>query len=457
MYFGLHTKEIELQIAPVDLYSVLSEQSETTFLLESAEGTAKKARFSFLGFSPSKKIVFENKRIRVDEEEFDTRNPLEFLKQEISVSNAPTTVCPFIGGAVGYVSFEYIHYLEKLQTSLQITDELSFPDFEFGIFDDCIVYDHKENTVRYMYTKENRLDEMYSFIKDATFDNEQFEMYNKKCTVSKDQFCKNVARAKEYILQGDVFQTVLSKRYDLKFKGSLLPFYKKLKAINPSPYMYYLKFKDRQVIGSSPENLVRVEGNIIKSYATLAGTRPRGKTPEEDKQLEIELLTDEKEKAEHLMLVDLTRNDIGKVAKPGTVSVPELMKIQKYSHVQHISSLVEGILQEGRDAYDAFNAIFPAGTVSGAPKVRALEIIRELEKTKRGPYGGAVGYFSRNGNCDFAIGIRTLFANKNKAYIQTGAGIVYDSIAEKEFEETENKAQALLHAVGDEKYEALIT
>jgi len=211
--------------------------------------------------------------------------------------------------------------------------------------------------------------------------------------------------------------------------------------------MYFLSFGDRKIIGSSPENLVRVEGRKIDSYATLAGTRPRGKNPAEDEALEKELLADEKERAEHLMLVDLTRNDVGKVSKFGTVNVPELMEVHKYSHVQHICSHVEGELAEGKDCFDAFNSVFPAGTVSGAPKLRAMEIIEELEKSRRGPYSGAVGYFSFNRNCDFAIAIRTLFARRQKAYVQAGAGIVYDSVPEREYQETENKMRALLKAL----------
>ena len=281
-------------------------------------------------------------------------------------------------------------------------------------------------------------------------------MFNKKCNVSKERFCKMVEEAKEHIRAGDIFQTVLSKRYEIRYAGSMMPFYRKLKATNPSLYMFYIKFGEREVIGSSPENLIRVEGRELTSYATLAGTRPRVKTETEDTRLETELLNDEKERAEHLMLVDLTRNDIGKISVPGTVKVPEFMSVHKYSDVQHIASVVTGRLADGKDSFDAFSSIFPAGTVSGAPKVRAIEIIDKLEGTKRGPYVGAVGYFSANGNADFAIGIRTLFARKGSAYIQTGAGIVYDSVPEKEFDETEGKARALLQAIGVEKYEAAL-
>ncbi len=443
---------MELQISPVDLFSVLSEHCENTFLLESSEGVEKLSRFSFLGFSPSKKIKLKNSILNINGQETEVKDPLPALKKEIS--NSEIKAPGFLGGAVGYFSFDYIRYVEQLSSELK--DEINFPDFEFGIFDDAIVFDHKENRIRYVYQKENRLDQILKFIKDSAFITKPLEIYNIKSNINKQKFCENVEIAKEHIRAGNIFQTVLSKRYEIKFSGSLISFYKKLKATNPSPYMYYLKFGEREIIGSSPENLVRVEDKNITSYATLAGTRPRGKNKEEDARLETELLNDEKERAEHIMLVDLTRNDIGKIAEVGSVKVPELMNVHKYSHVQHIASLVTGKLRKDKDAFDAFNAIFPAGTVSGAPKIRAIEIINELEKTKRGPYAGAVGYFSTNGNADFAIGIRTLFANKNRAYIQTGAGIVYDSVPEKEFQETENKAKALLHAIGEDRYEATI-
>ncbi|MBI5553850.1 MAG: anthranilate synthase component I family protein [Candidatus Diapherotrites archaeon] len=356
-----------------------------------------------------------------------------------------------MGGAVGYVSFEFIRQQEKITGTL--ADDTDFPDFEFGVFNDAVVFNHSENSIHYIHRGENRLEELNGFIQDASFESKPFEMYNKKCSRTPEAFHADVEKAQEHIRAGDIFQTVLSKRYEIRFSGSLLPFYRKLKAISPSPYMYCLQFGERQVIGSSPENLIRVEGNEITSYATLAGTRPRGKTPAQDQMLEEELLSDEKERAEHIMLVDLTRNDVGKVAVPGSVQVSELMTVRKYANVQHISSVVSGKLRAGQNTENAFTAIFPAGTVSGAPKIRAIEIIGETEKIRRGPYGGAVGYFSANGNMDFAICIRSLFAHKNKAFIQTGAGIVADSVPEKEFAETEAKARALLNAIGDEKYE----
>jgi anthranilate synthase component 1 len=255
-----------------------------------------------------------------------------------------------------------------------------------------------------------------------------------------------VEKAKEYIVSGDIFQVVLSKRYDFHIKGDLMAFYRSLRDINPSPYMYFFKAGKRQIVGSSPEMLARIDNRVVETFP-IAGTRPCVENPSENRQLAEELLADPKERAEHVMLVDLARNDVGKVAKFGTVHVPEFMKVHRYSHVQHIVSQVVGDLQDGKECYDALRAVFPAGTVSGAPKVRAMEIIEELEPTRRGPYAGSVGYFSYNGNADFAITIRTLFADGDKAYIQAGAGIVADSVPEREWFETDHKAEALMKAL----------
>jgi len=283
-------------------------------------------------------------------------------------------------------------------------------------------------------------------IKKSSADSETLSFNQPKVNVTKEHFEKSVEKAKEYVRQGDIFQVVLSKRYDFHIQGDLIGFYRSLRAINPSPYMYFFKAGDRQIVGSSPEMLVRVEKRVVETFP-IAGTRPIVKTPAENKRLAQDLLADPKERAEHVMLVDLARNDVGKVAAYGSVHVPEFMQVHGYSHVQHIVSRVVGNLREDSDSYDAFRAVFPAGTVSGAPKPRAMEIIDELEPARRGPYAGAVGYFSNNGNADFAITIRTLFADKNNAHIQAGAGIVADSVPEREWVETDNKAQALMKAL----------
>jgi len=261
--------------------------------------------------------------------------------------------------------------------------------------------------------------------------------------MKQSEYEQNVRRAKEYIEAGDIFQVVLSQRLETRFSGDVLRVYRILKRINPSPYMYCLDFGDRKIVGSSPEMLVRVENRTVMTYP-IAGTRPRGKTPEEDTRLEKDMLTDVKERAEHVMLVDLGRNDVGRVAEYGSVRVTKFMGVEKYSHVQHMVSEVEGRIMPGMDEFDAFKSIFPAGTVSGAPKVRAMEIIDELEKDCRGIYAGAVGYFSFNHNMDMAISIRTIIVEKDTAYIQAGAGIVADSIPEREYQESLNKAQGLL-------------
>ncbi|HQT45438.1 MAG TPA: anthranilate synthase component I family protein, partial [Candidatus Micrarchaeota archaeon] len=315
-----------------------------------------------------------------------------------------------------------------------------------GIFEDCVIYDHAQKTVHYLSQGGDRSKKILDIAKEDLFTG-PFEAGTPKENMGREKYEDAVRIAKEKITDGEVFQVVLSRRYSIPFEGNLVRFYNYLKQTNPSPYMYFLSFGDRKIIGSSPENLVRVEGREISSYATLAGTMQRGATDAEDKELENRLLTDEKEKAEHLMLVDLTRNDVSKVSKFGTVKVPELMEVHKYRHVQHLASHVVGELADGKDCFDAFNALFPAGTLTGAPKVRAMEIIEELETARRGPYGGAVGYFSANGNCDFAINIRTLVANRQKAYIQAGAGIVNDSVPEREYEETENKMRSLIFAL----------
>jgi anthranilate synthase component 1 len=356
----------------------------------------------------------------------------------------------FIGGAVGYISYDAVRCWEKLPESA--LNDQHFPDVEVGVFDDGIVYDHGNKQAFYYHLNENRLPEISKLLQKPD-DHEVLLHKQLKVNIAKERFESAVEKAKEYVTAGDVFQVVLSKRYDFQIRGDLIGFYRNLRDINPSPYMYFLKSGEHQIVGSSPEMLVRVENRVVETFP-IAGTRPHVKNPAENRRLTEELLSDPKERAEHVMLVDLGRNDIGKVSKFGSVHLPEFMKVHQYSHVQHIVSRVAGDLRDECDCYDALRAVFPAGTVSGAPKVRAMEIIEELEPTRRGPYAGAVGYFSYNGNADFAITIRTLIANGDKAHIQVGAGIVADSDPEKEWYETEHKAQALIKALqvsGSEK------
>jgi anthranilate synthase component 1 len=321
-----------------------------------------------------------------------------------------------------------------------------------GIFDDGFIFNHIVKQAFYYYREENRLGKVEALLKQPS-DSESLKCTQRIVNTKKKQFEKAVEKAKEYVTAGDIFQVVLSKRFEFQVQGSLIPFYESLRTINPSPYMYCLKFGERQIVGSSPEMLVRVDNRIVETFP-IAGTKPVAENSDENSRLSRELLADPKECAEHVMLVDLARNDLGRISKYGSVSVPEFMKVHQYSHVQHIVSQVVGELKDNLQSYDALRAVFPAGTVSGAPKVRAMEIIDELEPCRRGPYAGAVGYFSYNGNADFAITIRTLFANKNQAYIQAGAGIVADSNPEHEWFETDHKAKALMQALeisGDTK------
>jgi anthranilate synthase component 1 len=372
-----------------------------------------------------------------------TSKPLHVLEKLVKGKTVPNSQFRFVGGAVGYISYDAVRYWEKLPQ--KANDDLNFPDAQLGFFDDGIVFDHRQRRAFYYYSSDNRFSEIERLIKQPS--NDEALAYNQpKVNVTKKHFEKAVEKAKEYIVSGDIFQVVLSKRYEFHVKGDLIAFYRSLREINPSPYMYFLKAGDRQIIGSSPEMLVRVDNRVVETFP-IAGTRPCVENPAANRRLAKELLADPKERAEHVMLVDLARNDVGKIAKFGSVRVPEFMKVHRYSHVQHIVSQVVGDLKENKECYDALRAVFPAGTVTGAPKVRAMEIIEELEPTRRGPYAGAVGYFSYNGNADFAITIRTLFAEKDKAYIQVGAGIVADSVPEREWFETDHKAEALMKAL----------
>ena len=405
------------------------------------------AQYSFIGFSPTKVVEVKSQRY----EEFssdknvsiDTNDPFAGLRKLLAENFTTYRGFRFVGGLVGYISYDAVRYLESLPNHSQ--DDLNFPDLEFGIYDDGIVFDHLTNQAYYYWYTTNRIREIERLL-DQKIETRDLVADETGTNVTQSQYEAMVSTSKKYIKDGDIFQTVLSKRFHCSFKGDLINFYKTLSEINPSPYMYFLKMKNRAIIGSSPEMLGRVDGRDVDTFP-IAGTRPIGKTQREDGRLANELLKDPKERAEHVMLIDLARNDLGKVCEFGTVKVPEFMAVQKYSHVQHIVSRVSGKMRPDRDALDAFKGIFPAGTVSGAPKKRAMEIIDELEPNRRGPYAGAVGYFSFNGNADFAITIRTLVADGNRAYIQAGAGIVADSEPEREWFETEHKANALLNAL----------
>ncbi|MGA2972336.1 MAG: anthranilate synthase component I [Candidatus Bathyarchaeia archaeon] len=429
-------------------FRALSNQSEYCYLLESAEGPRKLAQYSFIGFSPERIVEVKDGRYTETptgekSATVQTNDPYLPLRRILAENFTTYHGFRFVGGLVGYFSYDAIRYLESLPN--QASDDLKLPDFEFGVYDDGLVFDHLTGQAYYYWYNNNRLREIERLLAQKITPTTLI-VDGPRVNLRQEEFESMVGDAKRYIRAGDIFQVVLSKRFEFSFKGDLLGFYKVLREINPSPYMYFLKMRDRAIVGSSPEMLGRVDKGRAETYP-IAGTRPVGKNDREDQRLADELLNDPKEQAEHIMLIDLARNDLGKVCQFGTIEVPELMVVQKYSHVQHIVSRVSGQLRPDSDALDTFKGIFPAGTVSGAPKKRAMEIIDELEPSRRGPYAGAAGYFSYNGNADFAITIRTLIANGDRAYIQAGAGIVADSQPRREWFETEDKAKALMHAL----------
>ncbi len=443
---------------PIEIFSKLHQKYKTTYLLESTEGPQKLAQYSFLGFDPKITITAKNGTVNITNLKTNqttthkSNNPLKLIQEQLQPYENHMVDFRFVGGALGYISYDAVRYFEKLPS--QKPDELQFPDVEMGIFEDGVVFDHTQNEAYYYFRRENRITELEDLLKEPAKEEEPFTFTAPSVNIAKEDFQKAVEKAKQYVTAGDIFQVVLSKRFHFQYGGSLLTFYKSLRHINPSPYMFYYKSNKRQIVGASPEMLVRVDNRRVITFP-IAGTTPVTTDQKENLRLGRELLKDQKERAEHVMLVDLARNDLGRISKYGSVTVPEFMQVHQFSHVQHIVSQVVGDLQEGLESYDALKAVFPAGTVSGAPKVRAMEIIEELEPTRRGPYAGAVGYFSCNGNSDFAITIRTLFSEGNQAYIQVGAGIVADSVPEKEWFETDHKAKALMksleHATGSKK------
>ena len=445
----LKIKQIKITAKPLEIFSKLQKQHQTTYLLESIEGPKKLAKYSFIGFDPKITIETTTGKTRINNQRNGqttrqkTSDPLQIVEKLLKNEEVANSKFRFVGGAVGYISYDAVRYWEKLPENRQ--DDFGFPDLEMGIFDDGLIFNHAQKQVFYYYRGENRLTEIERLLKQSA-DSVELSYHEPKVNTKKEDYENAVERAKDYVTAGDIFQVVLSKRYQLQMKGDLIPFYEALRTINPSPYMYYYKSGERQIVGSSPEMLVRVENRKVETFP-IAGTRPVAADPTENIKLAAELLADPKECAEHVMLVDLARNDLGRISKYGSVRVPEFMRVHQYSHVQHIVSQVVGDLKDELQSYDALRAVFPAGTVSGAPKVRAMEIINELEAARRGPYAGAVGYFSYNGNADFAITIRTLFADKHQAYVQAGAGIVADSVPETEWFETDHKAKALMQAL----------
>lgn len=451
---------------PVSLYLKLG-STPYSYLLESVEGGEKLGRYSFIGLDPLLIFRCHGSSCIVSQEgkEEIFSDPLATLKglfQELEIPHSLSGLPRFFGGLVGYFSYDFVRYLERIPASGK--DDLQLPEAYLVLNRVLLIYDHVQRTVKVVCLArsddpqdcrkaEKRLDEILDLLKGSTQLPSQEEVDYSRIGENKltsnmtpQAFMTKVKKIREYIAAGDCIQVVLSQRLEIPFRGDTFKVYRRLRSINPSPYMFYLHFPEVKLAGSSPEMLVRVEGGVVETRP-IAGTRRRGSNPLEDQELAKELKGSEKERAEHLMLLDLGRNDIGRIAIPGSVQVPQFMTIEYYSHVMHLVSSVTGRLAPGKTALDAFLACFPAGTVVGAPKVRAMEIIAELEPTLRGPYAGAVGYLGLNGNLDTCIAIRTIVFTRGKAFIQAGAGIVADSEPEAEYQETLNKARALLKAL----------
>ena len=464
---NFHLQKLNTKKNPFEIYSDIFNFFDSTFIFESLSGPKELAETSIIGFSPSFTVECNSTNFIICNRNkkivkiLKVKEPLSQLRSILPKIYPPDINYRYIGGAVGYISYEAIRFWERLPAPKKKI--LNFPLLEFGIFTDGILYDHQENQPYYFHTgTESQIEDINKILnRDSYQFNTKTDLKNKKsnheqifnfshirCSVpqrnlSKSEFIKMVKKAQRYIYDGDIFQVVLSKNFKFSIEGNLLNVYSSLRKLNPSPYMYLFKINKRCIIGSSPEMLLRVTGKVIETFP-IAGTRPIGKNEEETTKLGEDLLKDEKELAEHTMLVDLARNDVGRVSDYGTVKVKSLMAIKRFSHVQHIVSHIVGHLSDNFDIFDALKALFPAGTVSGAPKVRAMEIINELEKERREPYAGALGYFSFNGCCDFAITIRSIFIHGKQGYVQSGAGIVMDSIPVNEWEETERKADAMI-------------
>jgi anthranilate synthase component 1 len=434
---------------PVAVMRNLLQTGRPCFLLESVERGERPARWSFLGVDPARSFSSLD------------GNPFDLLKQvpDAPPAGAEENLPPFTGGALGYVGYDCVRLLERLPK--KNPDDTGQPEAWFGVFEEIIAFDHLRHRLLFITrVKEGDEEEGHAalrrLMKTALTPAPQPQAgivvgaLPWSESLPRGPFIEAVEKAKEYIRAGDIFQVVLSRRFSTPYPGDSFAIYRALRSISPSPYQYFLRTPFGDIFGASPERLVRVQQTVDGAVAEtipLAGTRPRGLTRAQDHELELELLADEKERAEHIMLVDLGRNDLGRVGRAATVTVDEFMQVVKASHVMHIASRVTCKLASGKDAVDALAATFPAGTLSGAPKVRAMEIIEELEPVRRGPYGGALGYLDFSGNLDMAIAIRTALMTNGKLYIQSGAGIVADSVPVKEAEECENKAAALMRAV----------
>lgn len=454
-------------ITPIQLLKKLKAANEHCYILESVENQELWGRYTFLGYHPKLDITCTNGTLTLKDvngsiiKETSGIHPEVFIREILKDYRSPKIegLPTFTGGLVGYFSYDYLKYSEK-KLILDAKDEEGFQDVDLMLFDKVIAFDNVQSKL--ILIANARTDNIESGYEQALQDIAEMKdliLHGKEADIpapvlksgfqplfDKEQYCEMVEKAKHYIYEGDIFQVVLSNRLEAEIEGSLFDTYRLLRSTNPSPYMFYFDGDTIEVAGASPETLVKVENGVLHTFP-LAGTRPRGKTKAEDIALEKSLLSDEKELAEHNMLVDLGRNDLGKISQFGTVEVEQYMAIQHYSHVMHIGSTVRGVLREDLDAISAIDAVLPAGTLSGAPKIRACEIINELENNKRGIYGGAIGYIDFSGNLDTCIAIRIAYRKGNKVFVRSGAGIVADSIPENEFQECINKAKAVTDAL----------
>ncbi|MEL7610801.1 MAG: anthranilate synthase component I [Bacillota bacterium] len=449
---------------PLEAFLRIKAVSRHCFILESVEHAGGRGRYTFLGYDPKLEITCSGGELTMKGAatlSIHTDRPGEFLRNILEENKSPRLpgLPPFTGGLMGYFSYDYLKYAEP-SLKLGAKDEEGFKDVDLMLFDKIVAFDHLKNEIvlivnaRTDAPEENyskavlELDSMERLIREGeVFAPAPLKLASDfRALFGKDEYCEMVKKAKRHIFEGDIFQVVLSNRLDADAEGSLFNAYRILRRSNPSPYMFYLSSSDLEIVGASPETLVRLEDGVLTTFP-LAGTRPRGNTPEEDQRLEAELLSDEKELAEHNMLVDLGRNDLGKIAEFGSVAVENYLGVQRFSHVMHIGSTVRAQIRRDKSALDALDAVLPAGTLSGAPKLRAMEIIDKLENNKRGIYGGAIGYLDFSGNLDTCIAIRIAYMKNNKVFVRSGAGIVADSVPECEFEECLHKARAVVDAL----------
>lgn len=446
---------------PIETMKILKNVSTHCYMLESAVADEQWGRYTFLGFAPKLELTCIDGKMQIGNVKIETENPSEHIRQILADYKSPrfAYLPSFTGGLVGYFSYDYLGYSEP-SVRCRVEDSEAFKDVDLMLFDKVIAFDHVRQKIIFIVNMS--LHDIEVGYNKAVLELKQLVELLKKGEkkqeakgslmgeviplFEKGQFCDMVEQAKQYIREGDIFQIVLSNRLSAPFEGSLLNTYRMLRTINPSPYMFYFSGTDVEVAGASPETLVKLENGILHTFP-LAGTRPRGKTNEEDRALSQELLADQKELAEHNMLVDLGRNDLGKISRFGTVKVEKFHTIEYFSHVMHIGSTVRGEICKGKDALDAIEAVLPAGTLSGAPKIRACQLIGELENNKRGIYGGAIGYIDFTGNMDTCIAIRIAYKKNGKVFVRSGAGIVADSVSEKEYTECINKAKAVVDAL----------